>query len=190
MKNSDLEARLQLVDGFNEQAVPNRNQFATPGSETAVRYQPSGSYEIRRIEIWTGKLDAKRVDIYFSIREDAQAKPGTRLAPEAMVSVDSPPEGWYGASFPEPIPVTQERIYWITYTAIIEGGPAVHLMPKPDGTVEAVPVPVPGRTYRSPHASTQPGDNPDLEETTYFWSYDGVDWRGPSSGHHMIRIYA
>jgi len=180
---------MHLVDSFNQQAVPARSEH-TPGSETALKYQPSGTHQISRIEIWTGKLDAKKVDIYFGVREDALGKPGSRLAPEQQVSIESSEEGWHAVSFAKPIAVTQECIYWITYAGVIEGGPAVSTIQKPDGTLEAIRIPAPGRTYRAPEALPEPQINPDLQQTTYFWSYDGVDWRGPYTGHHMIRIYA
>jgi hypothetical protein len=188
----EVMMKIKLVDGRNIDAEPSTG-ISNPDVETAIAIQPDSRYHITRVELWTGRGNAKQLKLIMGIREDNSGLPG-QLVREAETLVVDPEDGWYGVDFPEPYPVSPGKPYWLSYMG--ETGsdtPIKHLKQYQGYQGDAkFTLPFSGLDlmFRTPRASNQwVKAHPQATEDVYFWSLSGEHWQGPFRGAHMLRTY-
>lgn len=183
----------QLVDGINPNAEPNNTSITNPDVEEAIYFKPKGTYQIRRIELWTGKAGAKELALTIRLRQNNGGRPGP-VVREAKVTTTEAADGWYGTDFAEAYPVSRDETYWVCFKGeTVANSPIKYLARYQEETgqiVETLLFSGLDMMFRSPRASEEwVRTSPEVQRAQYFWSIDGKHWSGPYYGYHMIRIY-
>lgn len=106
---SSVSAPADPVEVYNEfDSWSPANWFAT---QVALRYVPAVSYDLYRVEFFTG---GEKNDVTIALRSDAGEYPSTTILASGMY--DSTGEGsWLGADFASPYHVLAGSVYWVTW---------------------------------------------------------------------------
>ncbi len=97
---------------INEELIPDKIVIPESAEYFAIKYIPTITYNLEKVELFTvGFTNAT-----LQIRDNDNNKPD-EIKAEIDFFIGGPYEEWKGQSFPQPITVEKDKIYWVVITS-------------------------------------------------------------------------